>query len=307
MDRVLVTGAAGRIGSLLVSHFKTIETEVFALDRTAAEGVLSFDLTQGAERIFDFLKPLGVDVIFHSAGIFRGRTPADFLPNTQMIEGLTQAIAQLPISKRPRLVNLSSAAELGVVSDQDLPVDESFECKPVSLYGKSKFEQTQIALAASLRFGFSCVCPRVFNLLWLPGRPPQIVQGWAEKLLEIKHGQREPILEVGDLSITRDFVDTHEMIRLIVQLAQNPNAQGVVNVASGVECRLSDVLEKLAAMMGVKFEIRVVSEFCDPQGPMRVVGDTATLRRLVSDFHEFELEKGLKVTLAELSEHHRNL
>ena len=297
MNRVLVTGAAGRIGSLLVSHFKTIETEVFALDRVAAEGVLAFDLTQGADRIFDFLKPLGVDIIFHCAGIFRGRTSEDFLPNTQMIDGLTQAIAQLPISKRPRLVNLSSAAELGVVSDQDLPVDESFECKPVSLYGKSKFEQTQIALAASLRFGFSCVCPRVFNLLWLPGRPPQIVQGWAEKLLEIKHGQREPILEVGDLSITRDFVDTHEMIRLIVQLAQNPNAQGVINVASGVECRLSGVLEKLAAMIGVKFEIRVVPEFCDPQGPMRVVGDTAKLRGLVKEFREFELEKGLRKIL----------
>lgn len=142
MDKALVTGATGFVGSHLVELLAEEGVRVRALVRRTSDTRLLREL--GAECIEGSLEDErglrraseGVDIVFHLAALTRARSREEFSRvNARAVEPVAAAAA----GAGARLVYLSSLAAVGparggqAVTEADLP-------RPMTDYGRSKLE-----------------------------------------------------------------------------------------------------------------------------------------------------------------------
>jgi nucleoside-diphosphate-sugar epimerase len=140
----LVTGANGFVGSNLCELLLERGLRVKALMRPGSKDSNLKDL--GVEVVFgqisepeSFSKAIiGVDVVFHVAGLVRERKRGDFKRVNEDAAGfVARCCAERP-GGPPRLVLISSQAAVGPAPALDQPTSEDDEPKPISEYGRSK-------------------------------------------------------------------------------------------------------------------------------------------------------------------------
>lgn len=147
--KALVTGATGFIGSHLVEALLREGIEVRCLVRNPSKlnyldglnvKVIEGDCTDGAS-LSGSVKD--VDYIFHLAGLTKAKSEDDYFAVNR---GGTENIVKAVLKGNPdikRFFYLSSLAAAGP-SSQGKPLTEECECRPVSVYGKTKFEGESI-------------------------------------------------------------------------------------------------------------------------------------------------------------------
>lgn len=150
MEKVLVTGATGFLGSHLVKCLIRYDYHVRALVRRDFVPTLSnlpnTKLVLGDICHPDTLKePLaGVDYVIHCAGLVKAYHQQQFFnTNTQGTANLLQAVSEMSYPIK-RFVHISSLAAVGPNVGKQLNVPITEAC-PVSNYGKSKLAAEKIA------------------------------------------------------------------------------------------------------------------------------------------------------------------
>ncbi len=147
--RVLVTGGTGFVGSHVAEHLLAQEFTVRCLVRSSRsrlswlEGlpvdVVKADMTD-AKALTRHCED--VDYIFHVAGSTKVLRNSDYrVGNVEVTRNLLLAAAQHPHIKK--FCHVSSLAAVGPSYDGQ-PLTEESPCRPVSLYGASKYEAEQI-------------------------------------------------------------------------------------------------------------------------------------------------------------------
>lgn len=138
--RALVTGATGFVGSHLVEELLARGARVRCTARTTSnlrwfEGkpieVVTADLRE-REALDEALE--GIDIVFHVAGLLRANTLEEFRRGNWLS---TRNL--LDAAGRRRFIFISSLAACGPSSD-GRPLREDDPCRPVSRYGRSKWE-----------------------------------------------------------------------------------------------------------------------------------------------------------------------
>ncbi len=122
---VLITGASGALGATVARHFRAMGARVTGVDRIAAEGVESVDLTDLGEtqKFIDHLvvASAGIDVVCNIAGAFTmGEKVADlaggqswramFDTNVRTLLNISAATAPHLVSSRGAMINIGAAA-----------------------------------------------------------------------------------------------------------------------------------------------------------------------------------------------------
>ena len=143
--KALVTGATGFIGSHLVDELIKKGYEVTCLARKTSnlKWVEGLDVTvlYGDCEDEGSLKavPSDAQYVFHLAGLTKAKKDEDFFcVNVKGTENLLRAVSSRVRGLR-RFVYLSSLSAAGP-SKSGTPVNETWEPKPVSSYGRSKLE-----------------------------------------------------------------------------------------------------------------------------------------------------------------------
>jgi len=151
MEKVLVTGANGFIGSHLVEGLLHKGYQVRALVRRTADlkwlAGLPVDLRYGAINELNTLYPAveNVDFICHTAGATKANTVADF---ALVNYGGTQNLLTACLNKNPtlkRFVLFSTLAAAGP-SESNQSITEDKACFPVSNYGTTKLQAESAVL-----------------------------------------------------------------------------------------------------------------------------------------------------------------
>jgi GDP-4-dehydro-6-deoxy-D-mannose reductase len=297
--KALVTGAGGFCGRHLVQHLLSRGVEVHTVGPRPASArhhlLDPFDdaaLAAAATRT----RP---DYVFHLAGVSSGTDiVAYYRANTLYAATLFRALDAAGVGCPVLLAGTS--AEYGIVSADQLPIAEETTPRPYNHYGISKLAQTQMGLAAGR--SRPVVVVRAFNIIG-PGMPPHgAVQSFARQIADIMAGRRPPVLAVGNLDTTRDFVAVEDAVAAYCEILRRPEAYGqVINLCSGVETSMRHVVDALVAEAGVPIDVRIDPALVKPVDVPRHYGSVTRLRTVAEAVPDGRVAPMLQRVLAALA------
>jgi nucleoside-diphosphate-sugar epimerase len=269
----LVTGASGFVGRHVLDALERgapglslPESKVIVLGRRCpetcpAERFVAADLTD-RDKLPKLIQQIAPDYVIHTAG----RTPPavdDELYRGNFWATIHLLSALRSMQKPARVVLSGSAAELGPVDPERLPVDETYRGFPRDAYGRSKYLATSAGLAE--RAPLEVMVGRVFNPIG-PGTPPTQAFGrFADRLTD---PDADPLsLVVGDLEARRDFVDVRDVARAMIALASHGHSGLAYNVGTGQSRRVGEGLERLKQLSGRAVQISIDPALQSRRGP----------------------------------------
>lgn len=302
MKRALVTGAHGFCGKHLTRYLTELGMEVHTLGSGGTTSALHHRIDDIAcsASIGSVLNAVNPDYIFHLAGIACSSDPTLFYKvNTEYAVALLHALESGGFGSCPVLL-VGTAAEYGTIGPEELPIREDLAPHPYNHYGISKLAQTFAGLTAGRR-GHPIVIARPFNIIG-PGMPAYLVaQNFSRQIVEVLCGRIPPIMRVGNLDSTRDFIDVRDAVRIYWQLLQTPEAYGtVVNICSGKGILIKEMLSKLIAISGVAVEVTQDPSLLKPVDVPVHFGSNEKLQKLIGFVPNLNLEVTLNDILRDL-------
>jgi UDP-glucose 4-epimerase len=256
MAHILVTGAAGFIGSHTVDRLLAAGHSVTGLDnfRTGRRANLGAALTSSrfALREVDVAVPGALssvaaetraDAIIHLAALVSVqeslRDPAlNFALNVQATQHVAEAAR---LNRVPRIVFASSAAVYGEAAS--LPIRESDAKRPISPYGAAKLASEALLLGHAAAFGLTVRCQRYFNVFG-PRQDPASPYSGVISVFERRFRDGQPVTIYGDGRQTRDFISVHDVARANLLAATRPDVtSGSANICTGHATTLLEVID----------------------------------------------------------------
>lgn len=270
--RVLVTGSEGFIGSHVVENLLSNGIKVRALvqyNSVGSNGWLeSTKNDPGLEIILgDVRDPYqmdrlcdGVDAIAHLAALiaipYSYEAPDSYV-QTNVI-GTLNLLNAARNNRVERFIQTSTSEVYGTA--RYVPIDELHPLQPQSPYSASKIAADALAQSFFNSFDLPVTTIRPFNTFG----PRQSLRA-VIPTLALQFLRRVPILKVGALFPTRDFTfvtDTANAFRLALQ-AKGVEGE-VINLGTGFELSISDIIEDLKSLTGHVPEIHIDDERLRP-------------------------------------------
>ena len=178
-----------------------------------------------------------------------------------------------------RMLFVSSGDTYGQVSEAALPVREDHPLHPRNPYAVSKVAAEALCYQWSQTSGFEIIMVRPFNHIG-PGQSSRFaIADFAKQVMEIRMGRRAPVLQVGDVDVTRDFTDVRDVVRAYTLLLEKGRNGGIYNVCSGREYRIRDLLRQLLTLAGVEASIEQDATRLRPAEQRRMVASFDALQR----------------------------
>jgi UDP-glucose 4-epimerase len=308
--RSLVTGGAGFIGSNLVDALLARGDEVTVVDdlSTGRRENLDEALAAGAELIeLDIrareplareVERVAPDVVFHlAAQIDVRKSVADPAFDASInVGGTANVLEAVRQGGAPRLVFASTGGAIyGEGEGRELPLPETAPLAPLAPYGQSK-QAAELYISMYERlYGTSSVCLRLGNV-YGPRQDPLgeagVIAIFCGLLCE---GGRPTVF--GNGRQTRDYIYVGDIVTAMLA-AGDSTATGAINVGTGIETDVLDLVHTLAALGGRSFE----PIFAPPRkGEVeRITIDPSKAQAELGWRAETVLTEGLEITLDSL-------
>ena len=262
--RVLVTGGAGAIGSVLTNTLsQDPELDIVVLDNLSSGRVENIHMRPNVRLVkggvesdedLDLAFRSPPDVVFHLAANFANQNSVDYPQRDLNVNG----VGTLKILLRAhecgvsRLIYTSSSCVYGY---RDEPLDE--KCREFSLdtpYAITKLLGEDYARFLHRHHGLPVVILRYFNVYGpneYPGKYRNAIANFFYKAW-----RNEDIVITGTGDETRDFNYVEDTVRATILASQVDSAVGkVFNVASGRETAISELVALVLRITGSRSRV----------------------------------------------------
>ena len=299
--RFLITGAAGFLGAPLANSLVAENHSVVGLDDLSTgdpkQLVDAVHLERGdindRPKLWSMLQ--GVDCVYHLAA--RVIVPESVLYpreyNTVNVGGTVTLMEAMRDVGVRRVIFISSGTIYG--NQRLQPVRESNRPNPRSPYAVSKLAAEYYIRTIGELWGIETVCLRVFNAYGpgqrLPLTNAPVIPYCLRQALDngtiVIHGRGEQ---------TRDYVYIDDVVEAMVAASSVPDINRmIINVGSGKETSINDLVKKVMEITGAKPEI--VTNQSHDSGPSRMRADLAIAKKKLNFSPKYNLEQGILKTI----------
>jgi GDP-4-dehydro-6-deoxy-D-mannose reductase len=270
--RALVTGGAGFVGqwigrAMLARGWEvysagvgTPAASVLTRDEHAAIHSLAMDVRARADvaAALDAARP---DVIIHLAGISYLPSAAD-APATAWEVNVVGAVTLLAeVARRrgagtldPTILVAGSAQQYGRHDPAELPLEESAEQRPLTVYAASKAAQEVAAFQSFRADGVKVIATRSFNHSGVGHDAHFLLPALVRRVLALPGaGARE--LRIGNGDTIRDYLHVSDVVDAYLALVDHGTPGEAYNVCSGEGVRVRDLTSRVLELAGVEAEI----------------------------------------------------
>jgi len=261
--KILVTGGAGYIGSVLVNKLIEQGHQVNVIDDLSNGFRENIDrrakFTEGSILDKGNLNQAleGVEVVYHLAAKIRveeGEAKPEIYKKVN-IEGTLDLIKACADKKIAKFIFASTAAVYG--DPEEFPVNENSKTNPVNVYGATKLEIDKYLEANAKNMGISTICFRFFNIggalktkegSWLKIKH----EGATHLIPSILHSSsNKPLLIFGndwptkDGTPTRDFVHVVDLADALIKALNSLDKAGnqIINLGTATGSTVLEVVK----------------------------------------------------------------
>ncbi|RXI38889.1 ADP-glyceromanno-heptose 6-epimerase [Malaciobacter mytili] len=315
---ILITGAAGFIGSNLCFYFQENfpEAKIIALDcfrsgETFSNGnlksfghfknligfkgtVISGDIND-KEILSNLENEYKFDYIFHQAAISDTTvSEQDLMVKTNV--NAYEDLLKLAIKHKANMIYASSAATYGDASSPQTVGNES----PNNVYGFSKLMMDNITYSYLKKgLDISIVGLRYFNVYgpkeFFKNKTASTVVQFAHQLLK---GNAPKLFEGSD-KILRDFIYIEDVIQANIK-ACSPKKSGIYNVGTGKARSFQDIADILQKELGTSFQTEYIPNPYIGQYQFHTEANVQASKEELGFEARFELEDGIKAYIPEI-------
>ncbi len=298
VSKILLTGGAGFLGGHI--HKKLLERGV------PGENIHIPKVGECDLRAFEncLIAVRSKDIVIHAAGVtgggeFHAKNPGEiFYDNLIMGVHLMEAARLNGVKK---FISIGSAAEYPANAPSPMKEEYLWQGFPGELHASYAFAKLMLLTqgqAYKAQYGFNAIHLIMANM-YGPGDSlisRYVIPSLIEK---ISKAQKEnlPFIEVwGTGAAKRDFLYVEDAAEAIIRALQEYNKPEPVNMGSGTEVSVRELVDRICALMGFKGEIRWDSS--RPEGQLRRLLDASGAYKEFGFRAATSLEEGLIKTIA---------
>jgi UDP-glucose 4-epimerase len=297
--KTVVTGGCGFIGSHLVERLLADGHQVTVVDNLATGHLdnlgqcrkhpglhlMEADVADG-EAIRSAFP--GVDWVFHLAGLTAivpsVECPTDYFHAN--VAGTLQVLEAARCAGVKRFVYAASSSCYGLA--EQFPTPETAPARPEHPYGLTKHLGEQLALHWCQVYKLPVVSLRFFNV-YGPRARSSGAYGAVFGVFLAQKLAGQPLTVVGDGTQTRDFTFVTDVVEACVRAAQSDLTGEVLNVGSGGNYSVNQLVELLGG--------QVVHLPERPGEPHCTFADISKIKALLGWQPRFSFEEGVQVML----------
>lgn len=302
--RVLVTGAAGFIGSHLARRLVRKGADVHVVTSEVS--------TMSPPRLFDIREEITIheanlmdrsamdvvarsvkpQLVFHLAAythVGKSWQRVDECVQTN-IQGTVNLLRSLEPVGYERFVNTGTSEIYG---DIDVPFREDAQVAPISPYSVSKYAAEQFCRMFHLGLGWPIVLARPFNAYGPAQTPDRIIPETIVRAL------RKQELKTTSGRQTREFNFVEDIVDGFLLLGTTPGIEGeIFNIGGGEEVSIRDVVLTTLELMGHPIEPQIGALPDRPTEIWRMYCDSSKARERLGWEPRHTLRSGLEKTIA---------
>lgn len=310
--KTLVTGAGGFIASHLVEELARRGHGVRAFVRYNSRnhwGWLedseyrdSIEIISGDVRDYDLVKSAveGCGTVFHLAALIG--IPYSYVSPLAYVrvnvEGTYNILQAARECGTERVIHTSTSEIYGTA--QYVPIDEAHPVNPQSPYAASKASADFLALSYYCSFDLPVTVVRPFNTYGPRQSARAIIPTVISQILDGRE-----IISLGNLTPTRDLTFVSDTVSGFLAAAALPETVGeTVNLGTGSEIAIGDLVAKIAHIMGHKVKIISDEQRIRPAKSEveRLLSNPGKMRSLTGWEAEISLDEGLTCTVEWMKE-----
>ena len=307
MNKILVTGAAGFIGSHLVEGLVKDGFDVKAFVRYNSKNnwgwlehldiLNEIEIIAGDIRDYDSVyKALeGCSSVFHLAALigipYSYNSPKAYLEtNINGTYNILQASKELGSTS---ILTTSTSETYGTA--QYVPIDEKHPMVGQSPYSASKIAADQLSISYNKSFNLPVKIIRPFNTYG----PRQSARAVIPAIIiQILSGKKK--IKLGNLSPTRDLTFVKDTIGGFIEIFKSKKLYGeITNIGMKQEISIGNLAKLLAEIMNAKVEYEIEEERIRPENSevKRLMCDNTKIITNTNWEPQYSLEKGLSETV----------
>ncbi len=303
--KILVTGGAGFLGGFVVDELlkRGVPKENITVPRSKEVDLRVWEQAQKAVA--------GQDVVIHLAaqagGIgFNREKPGElFYNNLIMGAHMMEAARQAGVKKFTAMGTICSYPKFTPVPFNEKDLWNGYPEETNAPYGLAKKMMLVQAQAYRKQYGFNAIALMTVNLYGprdtFDPKRSHVIPALIRKIAEAQKTGQGYIEVWGTGTATREFLYAGDAAEGIVSATEKYESEEPVNIGSGNEILIKDVVNILTKLMEFNGEVRWIKT--EPDGQPRRVLDTTRAEKEFGFKAKTSFEDGLKNTIAWYREH----
>lgn len=307
--RVLVTGGAGFLGSYVVERLRQVGASDIFIPRSQDYNLVEME---SVKRLIQDSRP---QIVLHLAARVGGiganqANPATFFyDNLMMGVQLMEAARQSDVEKFVAIGTICAYPKFAKVPFREQDLWDGYPEETNAPYGLAKKMLLVQAQAYRRQYGFNAIYLLPVNLYGprdhFDPAVSHVIPALIKKCLDAKERGESEVVVWGTGQPTREFLYVEDAACAIVLAAEHYNDSEPVNVGSGCEISIADLVQLISRLTGYSGKIRW--DIQKPDGQPRRRLDTHRAEALFGFKAAMPLEEGLSQTIAWYEAHRSEL